>query len=65
MLEKNRGSLFGALVGDSYGLPFEQEAILDAGTRLVLRQYFDKLEGPFFQGMVRKCSTSWLKKNNV
>lgn len=50
MLEKIRGSLLGALIGDCYGLPFEQETILDAGVRLVLRQYFDKLEGPLFKG---------------
>lgn len=52
MFEKIRGSLLGVLIGDCYGLPFEQEIILDSGVRLVLRQYFDKLEGPLFKGKI-------------
>lgn len=48
MLAKFRGTLYGVLAGDCCGAPFEGEEILNAGSRLVLRKYFEKLEGPYF-----------------
>lgn len=48
MLAKFRGTLYGVLAGDCCGAPFEGEEILNNGSRLVLRNYFDKLEGPYF-----------------
>ena len=51
---KFRGSMLGTLVGDCCGAPFEGEAAVESGARLVLKQYFDKLEGPFFKGFIMK-----------
>lgn len=48
MLAKIRGTLCGVLAGDCCGAPFEGEEILSNASRLVLRNYFDKLEGPYF-----------------
>lgn len=48
MIGKFRGTLYGVLVGDCCGAPFETEEILSIGSRLVLRKYFEKLQGPYF-----------------
>lgn len=48
---KFRGSLLGALVGDCCGAPFEGQ-LMDSGTKIVLRNNLNKLEGPYFKG---KC----------
>lgn len=49
--KKFRGSLLGALSGDCLGSPYESEQS-SSGSRLVLQNYFEKLEGPVFKG---KC----------
>lgn len=41
---------FRVLVGDCTGAAFEMEGAIDAGTKLVLKKYLTKLEGPFFKG---------------
>lgn len=46
MLKKFRGTLFGALLGDCLGVPYEGEEILSIASRLVLRKSLDDLEGP-------------------
>lgn len=46
---KFRGSLLGALVGDCCGAPFEGQ-LMDSGTKIVLRNNLNKLEGPYFKG---------------
>lgn len=51
VLSKFRGSMLGVLVGDCSGAPFEAQSIIEGGERLVLRKYFDKLEGPMFNGV--------------
>lgn len=48
MLAKIRGTFYGVLIGDCCGAPFEGEEILSNGSRIVLRNYFNKLEGPHF-----------------
>ncbi|XP_062559584.1 ADP-ribosylhydrolase ARH3-like isoform X2 [Armigeres subalbatus] len=50
---KFRGSLLGALIGDCCGAPFEGQ-LMDSGSKLVLRQNLDKLEGPFFKAPYKK-----------
>ncbi|XP_053696005.1 ADP-ribosylhydrolase ARH3-like [Sabethes cyaneus] len=50
---KFRGSLFGVLVGDCCGAPFEGQ-LMDSGSKLVLKNYLDKLEGPFFKAPYKK-----------
>lgn len=50
---KFRGSLLGALIGDCCGAPFEGQ-VMDSGSKLVLRQNLDKLEGPFFKAPYKK-----------
>lgn len=50
LASKFRGSLLGALCGDCCGAPYEGENICDGGERLILKKYFDKLEGPYFTG---------------
>lgn len=49
---KFRGSMFGALIGDCIGSPYDNEGQLTHGTKLVLQKSFDKLEGPIFKGIV-------------
>lgn len=49
MNSKFRGSLLGVIVGDCSGAAFEGE-VIDAGKKLVLRNFLNKLEGPFFRG---------------
>lgn len=46
---KFRGSMLGVLTGDCLGSPYENEK-LSSGTRIVLQNSFDKLEGPIFKG---------------
>lgn len=48
---KFRGSLAGVLIGDCCGSPFKGQEIIEGGEKLVLRKYFDTLEGVFFKGM--------------
>nr|XP_019543482.2 ADP-ribose glycohydrolase ARH3-like [Aedes albopictus] len=50
---KFRGSLLGTLIGDCCGAPFEGQ-VMDSGSKLVLRQNLDKLEGPFFKAPYKK-----------
>uniref|UniRef100_A0A8D8IZT5 ADP-ribosylhydrolase ARH3 n=4 Tax=Culex pipiens TaxID=7175 RepID=A0A8D8IZT5_CULPI len=50
---KFRGSLLGALVGDCCGAPFEGQ-LMDSGTKIVLRNNLNKLEGPFFKAPFKK-----------
>lgn len=45
---KFKGSLYGALLGDCTGAPFEGDK-LQEGDKLTLKRYFDKLEGPMFK----------------
>lgn len=47
---KSRGSLLGMLIGDCCGSPFKGQEIIEGGERIVLRKYFDRLEGTFFKG---------------
>lgn len=47
---KIRGSMLGALVGDCCGAPYEGENACVGGERVILKKYFDKLEGPYFTG---------------
>lgn len=54
VLSKFRGSLLGVLVGDCSGAPFEAQSIIEGSERTILRNYFDKLEGPMFSGMMRE-----------
>ncbi|KAL0270196.1 UNVERIFIED_CONTAM: hypothetical protein PYX00_007680 [Menopon gallinae] len=44
---KFRGSLVGALIGDCFGAPYENEA---AVSKRQLQSYFEKLDGPYFKG---------------
>ncbi|KAG4076389.1 hypothetical protein HA402_005832 [Bradysia odoriphaga] len=48
LASKFRGSMLGALAGDCCGSLYEGENTCDAGERLILKKYFDKLEGPYF-----------------
>lgn len=48
---KFRGALYGALIGDCLGAPFEGEKI-DKGSKLLLKKYLDKLEGPMFKSKI-------------
>lgn len=48
---KFRGCLVGCLLGDCLGAPFEGDA-LSAGAKLVVQNYFNKLDGPYFQGSI-------------
>lgn len=41
---KFRGTLYGVLVGDCFGNLFQENSILTKGSRLVLRNFFDRLE---------------------
>lgn len=57
---KFRGTLLGSLIGDCCGAPFEGQ-VMDSGSKLLLRQNLDRLEGPFFRGesitllVINKC----------
>ncbi|XP_055641993.1 ADP-ribosylhydrolase ARH3-like isoform X2 [Toxorhynchites rutilus septentrionalis] len=53
MRSKFRGTLLGALIGDCCGAPFEGQ-IMDSGTKLVLKNNLDRLEGPFFKAPYKK-----------
>lgn len=44
MIEKIRGTLYGALAGDCFGALFQENSILTKGSRLVLRNFLDSLE---------------------
>lgn len=44
MIEKFRGTLYGALAGDCFGALFQENSILTKGSRLVLRNFLDSLE---------------------
>lgn len=55
VLSRFRGSLLGVLIGDCCGAPFHGQNIIESGERIVLRKYFDKLEGPFFKGKKPIC----------
>lgn len=46
---KFRGSLLGSLLGDCLGAPFEGDMIT-SGEKLVIQNYFDKLETPDLKG---------------
>lgn len=46
---KFRGCLIGCLLGDCMGAPFEGDA-LSAGAKIIIQNYFDKLDGPHFRG---------------
>lgn len=50
---KFRGCLLGSLAGDCCGAPFEGD-IFTAGSKIVLQNYFDKLEGKYFKGILRQ-----------
>lgn len=50
LASKFRGSMLGALAGDCCGSLYEGENTCNVGERLILKKYFDKLEGPFFKG---------------
>ncbi|XP_055549914.1 ADP-ribosylhydrolase ARH3-like [Wyeomyia smithii] len=47
------GSLIGVLIGDCCGAPFEGQ-LMDSGSKLVLKNYLNKLEGPFFKAPYKK-----------
>ncbi|XP_058806431.1 ADP-ribosylhydrolase ARH3-like [Phymastichus coffea] len=49
--KKFRGSMLGVLTGDCLGSPYENEK-LSSGTKLVLQNSFDKLEGPVYKAPV-------------
>lgn len=49
LLSKFRGCLVGALLGDCLGSPFEFEEEDDDPSPIVLRKFFEKLEGPPFK----------------
>lgn len=44
MLNKFRGTFYGALVGDCFGALFQESSILSKGSRLVLKKCLDDLE---------------------
>lgn len=46
---KFRGCLLGCLMGDCLGGPFESD-LMSAGSKTIVQKYFDKLDGPPFQG---------------
>jgi poly(ADP-ribose) glycohydrolase ARH3 len=50
--KKFRGSILGVLTGDCLGSPYENEE-LSSGSKLVLQNFFDKLEGPIFKGIFK------------
>lgn len=45
---KFRGCLLGSLLGDCLGAPYEGDA-LSAGAKIVIQNYFDKLDGSHIQ----------------
>lgn len=47
---KFKGSLYGGLIGDCTGAPYEGDRLQESD-RATLKKYFDKLEGPMFKGM--------------
>lgn len=49
---KFRGCLFGALIGDCLGAPYEGEFVTN-GEKIIIQRYFEKLEGPKFIGPYR------------
>lgn len=51
LASKIRGSMLGALAGDCCGAPYEGEDTCVGGERIILKKYFDKLEGPYFSGI--------------
>lgn len=51
---KFRGCLLGALIGDCLGAPFEGDTITMGG-KIVLQKYWDKLDGPYFNGNDLDC----------
>ncbi|CAO1423509.1 unnamed protein product [Diamesa hyperborea] len=53
MNSKFRGSLLGVIVGDCCGAAFEGE-VIDAGKKLVLRNFLNKLEGPYFRAPAQR-----------
>lgn len=46
---KFKGSLYGGLVGDCTGAPYEGDRLQESD-KITLKKYFDKLEGPMFKG---------------
>lgn len=50
LASKFRGSMLGALAGDCCGAPYEGQDVCVGGERIILKKYFDKLEGPYFTG---------------
>lgn len=54
LASKFRGSMLGALAGDCCGAPYEGQDVCVGGERIILKKYFDKLEGPYFTGTVKK-----------
>lgn len=48
LAKKFRGCLIGALAGDCFGAPYENE-VVSAISKTQLQSYFDKLEGPPFK----------------
>ncbi|XP_044761265.1 ADP-ribose glycohydrolase ARH3-like [Coccinella septempunctata] len=51
--KKFRGCLLGSLLGDCLGAPFEGDFI-SAGEKIVIKNYFDKLETPDFKGPIKQ-----------